>query len=332
MNISILRLGVVSCPLIFPTSKQIFKNNGFLQVNTYRSYAKKRTASSSRWLERQKNDIFTRDAKHMNLKSRAAFKLLQIDEKFKIFKKNKYQNVLDLGAAPGAWNQVCLERCSKGSKILGVDILVYSPPSGVSSMQANLLSKTTHLKIKEFFEKDDNQTLSDSSFESIEVKGSGGLDIELENVNSILQNEMELSNVKKSSIIHKQQPPIDVVLSDMCAPFLQISGYANSTTNNPFKRMSNTSGLTIKDHLSSMDLCDAALIICIDLLKKNGSFIVKFFSGEEDKFLEIRLKKVFKQVIRFKPKACRDESKECYFVCLGKLNDVIDKVEVFKSA
>ena len=82
----------------------------------------------------------------------------------------------------------------------------------------------------------------------------------------------------------------------------------------------------------SMDLCDAALIVAIDLLKKNGKLVIKFFTGVQDKYLEQRLEAVFHKVLRFKPSACRPESKECYFVCLGKRSYYVDKLMVFRKA
>jgi 21S rRNA (uridine2791-2'-O)-methyltransferase len=70
------------------------------------------------------------------------------------------------------------------------------------------------------------------------------------------------------------------------------------------------------------------LILAIDLLKPGGSFICKFYTGPEDHGLEHRLRKSFTKVFRDKPEACRPESKECYFICVGKLKD-LDKREVF---
>jgi 21S rRNA (uridine2791-2'-O)-methyltransferase len=68
--------------------------------------------------------------------------------------------------------------------------------------------------------------------------------------------------------------------------------------------------------------------MAIDLLKPRGSFVCKFYTGTEDAGLEKRLKKVFDKVKRYKPEASRQESKELYFVCQNKKND-IDKMKVF---
>lgn len=317
----------------------------------FRLFARyKSSGSSKRWLRRQKNDIYSREAKHENLKSRAAFKLLQIDQQFKLFHSpgGVPLNVVDLGAAPGAWNQVALDKCPRQSKILGVDILPYQPPRGVSSMQANILSKRTHENIRNFFQKKDNKSMMEE-FEDVEITTVGGKKLTvtegtIQGANSASidtysrpQDKSPGSNqpVDSEQEKHLEEAknwPVDVVLSDMYAPFLQITGYASKTTNIPYARMANTSGLAVRDHEMSMDLCDAALIVAIDLLKKNGKLVIKFFTGVQDKYLEQRLKVVFHKVQRFKPSACRRESKECYFVCLGKKSYYVDKLMVFRKA
>ncbi|KAG7725098.1 hypothetical protein KL948_005011 [Ogataea haglerorum] len=301
-----------------------------------RRYSKK-SGSSHRWIQRQRTDLYTRDARHYDYKSRAAFKLLQIDEKFGIFSQNRTSNILDLGAAPGAWSQVALERCRKGSNILGVDLLVYQPPNGSSSMQANILSKKTHESIKEHFKVVEMEKLK-QEFQPIEVI-SNQMAFEIQGT-SVIDSESELSKLEKVEREHSLRKlcndelyrPVDVILSDMYVPFPQIGGFANQTTNMPYIRMANTSGLSFRDHAMSMDLCDAALVTSIDLLKKGGSSVIKFFTGQDDKSLQKRLSLVFRKVIRFKPKACRPESKECYFVCLDKIDNFIDKKQVFRAA
>lgn len=168
----------------------------------------RRSPSSSRWLNRASKDTYTREAQSQSLKSRAAFKLIQIDDKYKVLKK--YQNVVDLGFAPGAWSQVAKARVKEGT-VLGVDILPCQPPAGVSSLQANILSKQTHEQIRLHFSD------TDQDFE--------------------------------------QSPNVDTIISDMCAPFLQETGFWNATTNLPYFRMANTTGLAFKDHIMSMVSC-----------------------------------------------------------------------------
>ena len=89
--------------------------------------AKRRKLSSTRWLQRQLNDPFVIEAKRLGYRSRAAFKLMAIDDQFKFLKPGKH--VIDLGAAPGGWTQVAVDRVNslgtlKGlsGKVIGIDL------------------------------------------------------------------------------------------------------------------------------------------------------------------------------------------------------------------
>jgi 23S rRNA (uridine2552-2'-O)-methyltransferase len=95
-------------------------------------------ASSTRWLERQLNDPYVAQAKRKGYRSRAAFKLAELDDKFRILKKNAV--VLDLGAAPGGWSQVARQRIGAGGRVVGVDILPMEPIAGVESLTLDMLS------------------------------------------------------------------------------------------------------------------------------------------------------------------------------------------------
>ena len=117
----------------------------------FKEFVRFNTNSKQRWLQRQRGDQFTREAKLQNLRSRAAFKLIEIDDKYSIFQPSKPQCILDLGFAPGSWSQVARARSNPRSIILGVDILPCHPIAGVSAMQANILSKKTQELIREFF-------------------------------------------------------------------------------------------------------------------------------------------------------------------------------------
>jgi 21S rRNA (uridine2791-2'-O)-methyltransferase len=72
------------------------------------------------------------------------------------------------------------------------------------------------------------------------------------------------------------------------------------------------------------------MLFAIDVLKSQGSLVMKFYAGPEDKGLEMRLKKAFERVKREKPEASRDESREMYFVCLRK-RPGIKREEILKS-
>lgn len=204
--------------------------------------------SARRWVARQLADSHTKQARQERFRSRAAYKLIELDEKFRLFDKN-VKNVVDLGFAPGAWTQVAMARMSalgiQNPKILGVDLIQCASPSGCHFLQGDILSRKTHGEISEFF----------------------------------------------------GRQPVDLVLSDM---------------------MANTSGLKENDHFSSMDLCEGVLMLSQNLLSKGGSLAVKFYSGAEDRLFEEKLRTEFQRVYRMKPKACRAELRELYFVALRK--------------
>ncbi|HEY8949088.1 MAG TPA: RlmE family RNA methyltransferase [Rhizomicrobium sp.] len=98
--------------------------------------SKRRTASSNRWLERQLNDPYVREAKAKGYRSRAAFKLLELDSKFHFLKKGA--RVLDLGAAPGGWTQVAVARVGDTGKVVGADVLEMEPIAGAELFLADL--------------------------------------------------------------------------------------------------------------------------------------------------------------------------------------------------
>jgi len=115
--------------------KQNFQK-GFRQKFTKVKTAKGRKASSTKWLQRQLNDPFTKLAKEHNYKSRAAFKLLEIEDKYKILKKAKI--ILDLGCAPGGWLQVARAENNK-AQIIGLDLLEITDLNDVDFIQGDFL-------------------------------------------------------------------------------------------------------------------------------------------------------------------------------------------------
>ena len=81
--------------------------------------AKGRKSSSTKWLQRQLNDPYVSAARREGYRSRAAYKLLGLDEKFRFLKAG--QKVVDLGAAPGGWSQVAVDRVGRGGKVVAAD-------------------------------------------------------------------------------------------------------------------------------------------------------------------------------------------------------------------
>jgi len=92
--------------------------------------AKKRSNSSARWLQRQLNDPYVAKAKADGYRSRAAFKLVELDEKFGLLKPG--HRVVDLGCAPGGWSQVAVAKVGEKGKVVGCDLLEVTPISGAT--------------------------------------------------------------------------------------------------------------------------------------------------------------------------------------------------------
>jgi 23S rRNA (uridine2552-2'-O)-methyltransferase len=95
--------------------------------------AKSRSPASARWLARQLNDPYVAAARQQGWRSRAAFKLLELDDKFHLIRKGA--RVLDLGAAPGGWTQVAVKRGS--GSVLALDLLPIEPISGAIALQGD---------------------------------------------------------------------------------------------------------------------------------------------------------------------------------------------------
>lgn len=107
--------------------------------------ARKRTTSSTRWLQRQLNDPYVAAAKRAGYRSRAAYKLLEMDDKFQILRKGA--RVLDLGAAPGGWTQVSVARAGAGN-VLAVDINEMEPVAGAEFLQLDFLEPDAPERIR----------------------------------------------------------------------------------------------------------------------------------------------------------------------------------------
>ena len=99
--------------------------------------ARRRTASSTRWLERQLNDPYVKQAKAEGYRSRAAYKLAELDDRFALLKG--VQRVVDLGIAPGGWSQVVRTRAPKAA-VVGIDLLPTDPLEGVTILQMDFMA------------------------------------------------------------------------------------------------------------------------------------------------------------------------------------------------
>ena len=112
---------------------------------------KKRTASSRRWLQRQLADPYVAEAKRRGFRSRAAFKLIELDDRFRLLRPGA--RIVDLGAAPGGWTQVAVERVRAGKpgggRVLAVDLLEMSPVAGAEVLRADVLDEAAPALIRD---------------------------------------------------------------------------------------------------------------------------------------------------------------------------------------
>ena len=99
--------------------------------------ARGRTASSTRWLERQLNDPYVKQAQAEGYRSRAAYKLIELDDRFALLKGAR--RVADLGIAPGGWSQVVRKRAAKAA-VAGIDLLPTEPIEGVAILQMDFMT------------------------------------------------------------------------------------------------------------------------------------------------------------------------------------------------
>ncbi|MCL2672957.1 MAG: RlmE family RNA methyltransferase [Alphaproteobacteria bacterium] len=119
--------------------------------------AKGRPASSTRWLARQIKDPYVRQARQQGWRSRAAFKLIEVDDKHRFLKPGA--KVVDLGCAPGGWTQVAAARTK--TKVLGLDLLPVAPISGAQILQMDFTSSDAPARLKQLLGGKANVVLSD---------------------------------------------------------------------------------------------------------------------------------------------------------------------------
>lgn len=227
----------------------------------------KTTASSARWLARQGKDPVSKDAKANQLRARSAYKLMEINEKHKLFKKG--QTVVDLGFAPGAWSQVALSHVGPRGRVLGIDIIPAPPPKGVAAMQANFMSKRTHLAILQYLSDPDRgrriplkapadaTAPEDLVAEKDVLEPESYIDLEkrVTDDNAIFNEAEILAQIEST-----KPKLINIVLSDMCAPLPLGGGFHKTHLTAPHYRMANTTGLKFADHGASVVICTLLML------------------------------------------------------------------------
>ena len=126
--------------------------------------AKKRTASSARWLTRQINDPYVKKAQSEGFRSRAAYKLAELDDRFALLKGVKA--VIDLGVAPGGWAQIVAKR-APGAAIVGIDLLPVDPLPGVTLFQMDFMADEAPALLTEALGRAPDLVLSDMAANTV---------------------------------------------------------------------------------------------------------------------------------------------------------------------
>ena len=130
----------------------------------------KKNRISKDWINKQRRDIFVRKSKVEGYKSRAVYKLQEIDENFKIFKNGI--SVIDLGAAPGSWSQYASKKIKNG-KILSIDLLDFEKIEKIFQLKGDFTSQIMKEKIKNYFNSKVDVVMSDMA---VNTTGNKNLD------------------------------------------------------------------------------------------------------------------------------------------------------------
>ncbi len=131
---------------------------------------KNRTESSRKWLLRQLNDPYVAAAKEDGYRSRAAYKILQLDEQFKLLQPN--QRIVDLGAAPGGWSQVAVKVIGSRGKLIGIDLLPITPMNGAEFIEMDFLEPEAPDTLKRMLQGEADLVLSDMAHSTVGHSGT----------------------------------------------------------------------------------------------------------------------------------------------------------------
>lgn len=185
--------------------------------------------------------------------------------------------MIDLGYAPGSWSQVAVTKTSPGGRVVGIDVIPAQPPRGVSTIQGNFLSPEVQAEVRAYVQdpqrgrprkrtflqrqEDVGEEDTGISEQELEEQERGYIDLEraahLDACEDDRTSEEPKDREKKRKLVLKgrdeaQGRTVDVVLSDMSAPWDQTTGLWVKSISNPYNRMMNTSGIAFKDHAGSM--------------------------------------------------------------------------------
>ena len=154
----------------------------------------KKLKKSNTWKIKQHRDQFFKKSKSFGYRSRASFKLIELNEKFKFIKKNT--NLLDLGSCPGSWSQVAAKLISKG-KILAIDIKKMEPITNIKFLNCDIFDKNTKSQIEDYFKGDLDVIISDMAADT-----TGNKSLDSIRTNELCSEAIEFSNkiLKKNGV------------------------------------------------------------------------------------------------------------------------------------
>ena len=132
---------------------------GERNLSTRLRTARGRSTASQKWLQRQLNDPYVKAAKAAGWRSRAAFKIIELDERFGLFRPG--QSIVDLGAAPGGWTQVAVKRAGERGKVVALDILPMDPVPGAITLQGDFNEEAAERAVLEALDGTADLVISD---------------------------------------------------------------------------------------------------------------------------------------------------------------------------
>ena len=266
--------------------------------------ARDRSLSSTRWLQRQLNDPYVRQAKSDGYRSRAAYKLLELDEKFGLLKPG--MRVVDLGCAPGGWAQVAVKIVGAKGQVVGCDLLEVEPVPGATLIVQDFTTDDAPDIIKALLAPHPNPPLF--------FPASGG---KKGGIRPLPKGEVTepASNLKHKTSRGDTSPGGEV------DALLGASGEGQQRVARAHLVMSdmasNTTGHTPTDHIRIMNLAELAYEFAIEVLLPGGALICKVLKGGTERELLKRMQQDFTTVKHAKPAASRADSAESYVVAMG---------------
>ena len=132
----------------------------------------KKNKISKNWINKQRKDIYVRQSKVDGYRARSAYKLIEIDEKFKIFKGDMF--VIDIGAAPGSWSQY-VSRVVKNGKLISIDLKEMDEIENTTLIKGDFTDENIKKKIKNFLNKKPNVIISDMAVNTTGIKNLDSL-------------------------------------------------------------------------------------------------------------------------------------------------------------